>query len=226
MLFLVIIIHELGHAVISSYYNWKIKRIDITICGGFITYDEVIDKPLKEELVIALAGFIFQFILFIISFILYYFNIFDIKVFLMINKYNLSVFLFNILPIYPLDGSKILLILFNYIMPYKKALKLINYVSLINLILIILSFFIFKLRFEYAYIMIISFILNKIIKLFKDIPYLFNRLLFERYIYGANIKKYIRIKNADLSKFRRGRKHYFLINGHYYDERKILSKKI
>lgn len=223
-LFLIIIIHETGHVIISAYYDWKIKRIDITICGGFITYDEVIDKPLKEELIIALAGFIFQLILFVISFSFYHFNIFDIKVFLMINKYNLSIFLFNILPIHPLDGSKILLVFFNYIMPYKKALKLINIVSFVSLILIISSFFIFEIRFEYSYIMIMSFILSKIIKLIKDVPHLFNRFLFERYAYGTNVKKYVHVKNSDLSNFRRGKKHYFLIDGHYYDERRILSK--
>ena len=41
---MVIIIHEVGHIILSLYFKWKIKRVDITICGGFITYDDVIDK--------------------------------------------------------------------------------------------------------------------------------------------------------------------------------------
>ena len=43
-LFTIIIVHELGHIIMSVKYKWRIKKIDITMCGGFITYDDVILK--------------------------------------------------------------------------------------------------------------------------------------------------------------------------------------
>ncbi len=224
-LFMIIIIHELGHILSSIMLNWKIRKIDITICGGFITYDDVIDKPFKEEIIIAVSGFLFQFILYVFSFLLYKLNILDIKFFSLINRYNLSIFLFNILPIYPLDGAKILLVIYNFFMPYKKSLRLISITSIAFLFLIILYFIKYKIKFEYSYIMIMCFILFKIINLIEDIPYLFNKLLFERYLYGIKVKDYKYINGDDISLFTRRKKHYFLIGKHYYDEKYILSKK-
>ena len=49
--------------------TWYVK-IDITICGGFITYDEEIDKPFIEEFLISISGFLFQGILYLILSIL------------------------------------------------------------------------------------------------------------------------------------------------------------
>lgn len=225
ILFIVIIIHELGHIFFSYIYKWNIKKVDITICGGFISFDDVIDKPLKEEFIISMAGFLFQFLLFVTCICLYNFNIIDIKLFSLIAKYNLSIFLFNVLPIYPLDGSKILFVIFNLFISYKKSLKLINTISFINVFLIIFIFLYFKIKFEYSYIMIFVFINKKLFSLLKNIPYLFNRFLFERYLFGINTKKIVYIKNGNLNLFRRGKKHYFKIGNHYYDEKAVLKKR-
>lgn len=224
-LFLVIIIHELGHVITSLVYGWKIKRIDITVCGGFITYDEEIDKPFKEEFLISISGFLFQLLLCILSSILNRMGIFSNKLLFMIQKYNLSIFLFNILPIYPLDGSKILNVFFNMFLPYKKALKLTTIISVLGIVFMFLCFFLNGIKIEYSYIMIVCFVFSKIINLFKDIPYLFNRFLFERYKNPIKLRKICYVKNGLLDGFRRQRKHYFIINNHCYDERKVLSKR-
>lgn len=224
-LFLIIIIHEMGHVFLSFLYGWKIKRIDIGICGGFITYDDVIDKPFKEEIIISLAGFLFQAMFFTVYFALYNINVLNESLFILLNKYNISIFIFNVLPIYPLDGSKLLLVVLNLFLPYKKTLKLINAISFINIVLIIVLIFIFNVRFEYSYVMIACFIISKIINFTKDIPHLFNRFLFERYVNKTKSNNLVYIKGLNLSLLRRQKKHYFLIGKHYYSERKILSKK-
>ncbi len=224
-LFMVIIIHETGHVITSLIYEWKIKKIDITICGGFITYDEEIDKPFNEELLIAISGFIFQGLLYFIINIFHAYDLIDIKTLNLIDKYNLSVFLFNVLPIYPLDGSKVLSIFLNMMLPYKKSVKLTSIISIIMIAFIILFYIIFDLDLEYSYIMILGFIISKILKVIKDVPYLFNKLLFERYKRPIHTNKYIYIKTDDINQFRRRRKNYFKINNHYYNERYILSKK-
>ena len=73
--------------------------------------------------------------------------------------------------------------------------------------------------------MIISFIISKLINLIKDIPYLFNRLLFERYKKPIITNKRNYIKNGLLLNFKRQKKNYFLINNKYYDESYILKEK-
>lgn len=224
-LFFIIMIHEAGHVFVSTLFGWDIKRIDITIAGGFITYEEEIDKPFNEEVLIALSGFLFQAILFLTCLFLKEFRVMDNKLFFMLNKYNLSIFLFNLLPIVPLDGSKILHTFFCMFFSYKKSLKLINYTSVITLLIIICYFLFSKAKIEYGYIFILLFVIKKIIRQIKDVPYLFNRFLFERFLYGTNVRKYVYVKNGRLDSFKRRKKHYFLIGKHYYDERFVLSKR-
>lgn len=224
-LFLVIIIHEIGHIITSKVFKWKIKKISIGLCGGFITYDEVIDKPFIEEFLISISGFLMQFVFFLISYVLYENNIIDIKTFYLIKKYNLSVFLFNLFPIIPLDGSKIINLIFNLFLPYKLSLKFVNVISVIFILLVSCYFIFFNIKIEYSYIMILSFLIKTIINSIKDVPYLFNRFLFERYKCPLINGKYSFINGYKLNKLRRQKRHLFLINNKRYSEKKLLSKR-
>ncbi len=223
---LVIIVHEIGHVLTSLFFNWKIKKIKITISGGFIVYDEDVDKPFKEELLISISGFLAQGVLFIILFMLNKAHAIDNTLFFMVNKYSLAIFFFNLLPIYPLDGSKVFFVLLNILMPYKKSLMCLFYTSFITVILIIIILLLKDVRIEVSYVMVLGVIVSSLISLYKDIPHLFNRLLFERYAYYyPDIKKYNYIMGNNLSLFKRQRRNYFYINGHYQSERNILKER-
>ena len=69
-LFMIIIIHELGHIILSYLFKWNIKSVEIGVFGGFITYDDVIDKPFIEEIIISLGGFLMQGLIFLVTYIL------------------------------------------------------------------------------------------------------------------------------------------------------------
>lgn len=223
--FMIIIIHEMGHIITSLFYGWKIRKISIGIIGGYITYDEVIDKPFKEEFLISISGFLSQLLFYTLFYILYKNNFISIKIFEMINRYNFSILLFNLIPIIPLDGSKILSIILNNFMSYKKTLKVLNFISIFLIILIIFIFISCNLKIEYSYIMILSFLFSNLITSIKDIPYLFNKFLFERYMYPINSNKYVFIRGKKIEKMKRQKKHYFVINDRCYKEKDILTKK-
>ena len=53
---LIIIIHELGHISAAIYYKWNIEKIIILPFGGITIFNEYLNRPIKEELIIALAG--------------------------------------------------------------------------------------------------------------------------------------------------------------------------
>ncbi len=224
-LFIVIITHELGHVLLSLKYGWNIRKIDLTICGGFITYEDIIDKPFKEEFLIAIAGFLAQIILLIILVLLNKVNIIDYGTLFVLNKYNLSVLLFNLIPIYPLDGAKVIYNILCIYLPYKKALQLVNIISIISMLIITLLILFIGVRIEYSYIIIFTFIAKKVIMHIKDVPYLFNKLLLERYVYPIKVNKYNYIDNYNLSLFKRRKKNFFKINDHYVKESVILAKK-
>ena len=222
--FMVIFIHELGHITSSLLYNWKIKKVSFGICGGYITYDEKIDKSFKEEFLIAISGFLFQILFYLIAYFFYNNNIIDIKLMMLIKKYNYGIFIFNILPIVPLDGSKIINVILNIIFPYKKSLKLTFLLSFLCIVLVTLYMVFFGIKLELSYLMILLFLLKKIIDLYKDIPNLFNRFLFERYAYPNKNNKINIIKGCFLNKLKRQTTSVFIINKKRYKESEILSK--
>lgn len=224
-LFTIIVIHEIGHIIISLYFKWNIKCINITACGGYIIYDEIIDKPFKEELIISISGILIQTIFYVFFVILNKISILDVSTLAMIKKYHYSVLIFNLLPIFPLDGSKILNTYLNMHMSYLKSLKITNVISIIVLIIMFLGFIILGVKLEYGYLVIMSFVISKILKNINDSPFLFNRFLFERYKKPITKNKYFYINGDNLKKMRRQVKNYFYINGKYYKESLILSKR-
>ena len=107
---LLILIHEIGHLIGALYYKWHIKKVVILPFGGITIFNELINKSLKEEFVILVLGPLFQILFY---FVLVFFNIDNS----LITSYHYSLLLFNILPIIPLDGSKLL----NIILKKKSA---------------------------------------------------------------------------------------------------------
>ena len=49
----------------------------------------------------------------------------------MLAKINIYILIFNLLPVYPLDGSKLLLLFLSYFIDYQKAMQIQIKVSLL-----------------------------------------------------------------------------------------------
>lgn len=148
--------------------------------------------------------------------------IFQIIYFFLINdltfrKLNLIILIFNLLPIIPLDGAKIVNILFNLFVSFKKSHILTIYFSLI-----IFLFLIFISKFNLLLLLILFFLLLEIIKEYYKHEYYFNKFLLERYLNKFNFKKTKTIKN--INNMHKDCKHIFKLNNNYYTEYEILKK--
>ena len=121
------------------------------------------------------------------------------------------------LPIIPLDGSKLLNIILNKITSFKMSHLLTIYISLITIILLMI-----KNKNLVLYI-IIFFILLKVIKEYKEHKYIFNKFLFERYNYNLKFKKIKYIKGRKINKMKKEYKHIFY-DDKYYTEKDILKR--
>lgn len=124
------------------------------------------------------------------------------------------------LPIYPLDGSKIVNVFINKECPFLKSQKLIILISYITIILILIIGLIKHLNI--LFILILVLILKKVIQNHTQLKETFNKFLLERYLYKFRYKKkknITNIKNMYLNK-----NHVFKIDNNYYTEREILSK--
>ena len=111
ILFIIITVHELGHYLVACYYKWKIKEITFYPYGGLIVFDEFLNKPLFEELVILLGGPFFQILNYFLVFFLFKNNFLLLNTWNLYYNYHYYLLFFNLLPIYPLDGFKLFNIL-------------------------------------------------------------------------------------------------------------------
>ena len=119
----IIIIHELGHYIIAKSNKLTVEKIIIYPYGGLVKMNNLINTSINKELSVAVSGIIFQSIYYIIIIFLYNQGIIREYIFNLFNMYNKSILFFNILPIHPLDGSKIL----NLILSKIILLSIINF---------------------------------------------------------------------------------------------------
>lgn len=162
----IILLHEASHAIMGLIFKKKIKRITITMIGGIIEISDNFTSFLKE-FIINISGILMNFIILLLSLLIkntYYKEL--------IFNFNLLMILINILPIYPLDGYRLLSDVIYYYDESYKALKKIVLISIISLILFIIYAIINK---SLGLIMIAIFLVFKNIRLKSRIETIFIR---------------------------------------------------
>lgn len=208
---LIIIVHELGHILVSLIFKWKIEKIIILPFGGLTKYNQLINTPLIEEFLVSISGILFQTFFYVI--INKYINY---KYFYLIHYF---IIIFNLLPIYPLDGSKILNVVFNKITSFKNSILFIVIISYLTIFFLSLVLFnINKIVF-----MILIFLFIEVNNFYKERELLFNKFLFERYTHSLKFKKEKLINNVD--KMKKDYKHLFYIDKKYMTENTFLKKR-
>ena len=180
----ILIIHDLGHILYIKLFKYKVYDITILPFGSNINSSVNQNSKTIHIFLISIAGIIMQLILYPIFYYLnlYYINSISYNIFL---NYNKLIILFNLLPIVPLDGSKILLTILENIFSYKRALKIINLTSIIMIIIFTLYLSFTGLN---SYLIII-FLLYKTYEEIKNHNYVFNKFLLNRYLVDNKNKK-------------------------------------
>ena len=208
---LLILIHEIGHIIMSILFRWDIDKIVILPFGAMIKYNELINRRLLEEFLIAISGVIFQYIFFLILK-----DIINYKYFSFINYF---IIIFNLIPIYPLDGSKILNVIFNKITTFRNSILLTLIISYICIL--ILSFIFFNIN--KLSVLIIYILFKETTKLYNEKEAIFNKFLLERNLYEFKFKHKETINSA--LKMKKDYKHLFKINNKYITEKYYLKNK-
>ena len=216
IIFLIVLFHELGHIFFIKLFKYKIINVTLYPFGGITKIDKDINTPLNKELLISCGGIIFQLIFLIIIYLLPI-NIITKN---LLYKYNISILLFNILPIIPLDGSIIINSLLNKIFSYKVSYYLYIIISII--------FSIFYLFFNYWYslnnYLIVSLFIIKTYYAIKNYKYLKTRFLLERYLNKYEYK-YISTKTGNLDILKIDTYQYFKENNKIVSEYSKLKEK-
>lgn len=190
----IVLFHELGHYLMALSFKWRIKSITLWVFGGVMDTDEHGNRPIYEEALVSIAGPLQHVFIYLFIFIVTPLNIFPNSVIELIIYYNNVILLFNLLPIWPLDGGKLMFTLLSGFTPYKKAHKVMILTSFFIAVSILLAQ-IFVLPFTLSAVFIILFILLENRTEWKQHYYVFIRFLSNRF-YGATHSKNIHPLNV------------------------------
>ncbi|MBP2240577.1 stage IV sporulation protein FB [Cytobacillus eiseniae] len=218
LLLFIIFIHELGHAGAASFFSWRIKRIALLPFGGVAEMEEHGNRPLKEELIVILSGPLQHLWMMGLAYILFQFSIIPEDLFQLFIQFNLMVLLFNLLPIWPLDGGKLIFLWLSIYYAFPVAHRKIIQISIGSMLaFIIVTLLTAPINLNIW--VVVSFLLFSIFHEWKQSRYIFMRFLLERY-YGKSasipILKPLIVKEEEmvihvLEKFQRGCKHPIII---------------
>ncbi len=204
-----IFIHEIGHVTFALFFGWNVKKIVLLPFGGITIFEEMVNRPIKEEFFIVLAGPIYQQFFYGILTILGY----RTPLLTTIHYFILG---FNFLPIYPLDGSKILLLFFEKFFSFYHSHSLLFTTSMI-----MISLFFGILR-SFLFVLLTLFLLVQVWRFYKNIKPIYYKFVLERKLYSFSFQKQKRIQY--IKQMKRDYQHYFIKNGRIYSEKEYLRK--
>ena len=217
---LIIIVHELGHIIVIKLLKYEIINIEFLPFGGKVNISKNINSPIYHDTLISLAGLSLQLIFYLIISYIYNLGYINPNYYLIFKNYNWSIFLFNLLPIYPLDGFFFLKSLIEQIQNFYNSIFICLFLSIIFLIFFIFLNYINHLD-NY---LICVFLIYKLLNYLNSIKDTFNLFLLERYLYDYKFKKRKIIFGKNIKKMQKGKRHYFLINNKLVNEKKLLAK--
>lgn len=123
LLFSIVFVHEWGHITVAKAFHWKIRQIQILPFGGVAEVEEQV-PPSKEEVLVTLAGPLQNVMMMGIGYVMVETGVWSVSWGSYFIQSNFMIALFNLMPIPPLDGGKLMHVCLCYCMPYYQALKL------------------------------------------------------------------------------------------------------
>jgi stage IV sporulation protein FB len=180
-LFVVVMIHELGHIAAARSYGWRILKLELLPFGGVAETDEWGTSPALEELVVALAGPFHHIWMVLLSFLFYEVGLWSKEWSDYFIRGNLMIAGFNLLPIHPLDGGRILQALLSYVMPYRRSIAVTLWFGMgLSLVLAATAFFLPGRGVAFHLLLIAFFLLSSNWLTFRRRGFQFMRFLLVR----------------------------------------------
>ena len=147
------VLHESGHIFTMKRFKAKVSSVCINV-GDIRIVADCSKLGLYEDIAVSLSGVAVNFLLSALSLIFY--QVFKSDIFMNILGVNLCIGLFNLLPIRYLDGGQVFENLLSVFLTQKNTDRILNIVSVIFLIPILVVGFIFVLRAEYNFSLLLA----------------------------------------------------------------------
>ncbi len=219
IILIIVLIHELGHVFFFRLYKIKIEKIVIYPFGGVSYINKKIHERIYKDILISMGGIIMQIILLFIVYLLYEWDVVVLSTYSLFVRYNINIIIFNLIPIIPLDGSKLLLAILSKFMAYKKSYHIMIIVGIISLVCYILGNFIYRVN----DLVLDVYLVVKIYEVIKEEKQVINKFYLERLLYDNYYNAIIsNIDNID--KIRIDKYYFFKDNKRYINEKDYIRK--
>ncbi len=107
IVFGVVILHELAHAITAINYNYRVREIELLPFGGVAKLEQGLEADPGAEILVALAGPLANFLLVGLVCLFENMGLGNRQWVPFFIECNLTLGLFNLLPAYPLDGGRV-----------------------------------------------------------------------------------------------------------------------
>lgn len=217
ILFIIVIMHEIGHVIFFRLFNIEIDKIVIYPSGGMCYVNKKINIRILYDVMINIGGILMQVVLFFVVYYLWKNRFIVDTTYKLFNMYNIGIMLFNLLPIVPLDGSKLLLNIYCKLFSFRISYLLMIITSIIFFILFIL----FNILIGINSLVILLFLLYQMFLIVKNYKYILNKFYLERMIYDNYYNEIINDKSS-IGDMKIDKYYYFYNKGRYYSEKEWL----
>jgi len=129
-LFVIVVVHELGHVACAVHLGWKVREIQLLPFGGVVVAEQTPMASALDELKVALAGPLQNAWMIGVALLFGRIGLWSPEWSDYFLKANLRIALFNLIPALPLDGGKVLQAALGLWQPYYRSLQWSLYVSL------------------------------------------------------------------------------------------------
>ena len=132
-----ILAHELGHSLASQKFGVKVNKIVLHMLGGVAEISGLIPGP-RAEIIIAAMGPLVSFLIAAICYIIGGNMPHSpvVQLFFYLTYVNVILGLFNLLPIFPMDGGRIALALIMLIKGPEKAFRYVRPMTIAGVIIL------------------------------------------------------------------------------------------
>lgn len=202
---IIVCVHEYGHYYFAKKFDFEIDKVEIFPFGAFLSVNDYGVHHICEELIMLMAGLAVHLPIYFII------EIFIGSQYLL--EVNRLVFIFNLLPIYPLDGSKILLLLLSLVKDYYQAIKLQIKISLLSLSILIVLYN------KIGYLLVYFYLLYANYEYIKEFRYMIIRL----YLNRLHQNQYKLYKVNHKFNFYRPYNNIYIMEGKTYQEEQVLQ---
>lgn len=120
-IFVAILVHELAHTAVAKKFNHYVEHVYLDLLNGGAVIDTTY-SPYNQTILIVAAGPISNLILYFIG------SYLGLDIF---AQTNMFLFIFNILPIYPMDGGRICKAICQWITKPSIGRKINGYISIV-----------------------------------------------------------------------------------------------